>query len=136
MRLLSIAVLITASIFSCHKEDIPPIEAESLVGCWFNPEYTDSLITFEKAYLRNSNSYSLTLKYDGTLIERKNAGWCGTPPVTLTDFEGTWCLTDSIITVNVGYWGGNAEYQWKVNWIMNNKLQVTVLDQKYNFVLK
>ncbi|RPH32448.1 MAG: hypothetical protein EHM93_09345 [Bacteroidales bacterium] len=74
MRLFSIAMLIIASGVSCHKEGNPPIEVKSFLGCWFNPEYSYNLITFEKTFLRNNNSYSLTLKNDGTLIEKKNSG--------------------------------------------------------------
>ena len=60
------------------------------------------------------NAYGFGFKTGHSFVERKNEGWCGTPPVTLKDFQGTWAKHDSLIDINVPYWGGTAHYQWKI----------------------
>ena len=61
----------------------------------------------------------------------KNAGWCGTPPISYADFEGTWKKSDSTISITVGYWGGLLDYQWKIVSIDNKSLTIVKLQEEY-----
>lgn len=58
--------------------------------------------------------YCFGFKENGEFTERKNAGWCGTPPISYADFDGNWTINDSIVEINVEYWGGMAYYKWKI----------------------
>jgi hypothetical protein len=40
--------------------------------------------------------------------------------------------TDSIINVSVDYWGGLADYEWKIISIEMNKLTVLKLKEEYH----
>jgi hypothetical protein len=41
------------------------------------------------------------------LIDLKNAGWCGTPPISDKNYEGTWESIDGkLIKINTEYWSG------------------------------
>lgn len=64
-------------------------------------------------------------------IERKNSGWCGTPPVSYSDFEGNWSINDSLLNVSVAYWGGLADYQWKIISLDDKRLTIVVVSQEY-----
>lgn len=70
------------------------------------------------------NQYGLSFEQNNRLIERKNSGWCGTPPISHSDYTGTWIQKDSIISINVGYWGGTLDYSWKI--VAVNQVELTV----------
>jgi hypothetical protein len=36
------------------------------------------------------------------LIDLKNAGWCGTPPISDKNYEGTWESIDGKLILNIG----------------------------------
>jgi hypothetical protein len=120
------------STSSCKKD----VESgtDNIIGSWIEPVYSDSSITFSKDILGTDDAYKITFKSDGRLVERKNAGDCGTPPISYADFDGTWSLNDSTITINVDFWGGTADYQWRIISVSSSELKVAVVNQTYNFV--
>ena len=128
MKIISILFLVLMSqalILSCKKDDVKLNEnQDNLIGNWINPEYTDSLMIFEKSGTLKLNEYGISFKADGKLIERKINGWCGTPPVVYSDYEGTWTKQDSLISIEVGYWGGTSVYKWIIISVAGNKLKV------------
>jgi hypothetical protein len=125
---LSILILI-----SCDKKDeLSFFDSEYLYGYWINPVINDSISIFEKSNSLKDNDYGFVFKSEHVFIERKNSGWCGTPPISYANFEGTWDLTDSIIDITVGYWGGLADYQWKIISIDKNKLKIIRLKEDYH----
>ena len=64
---------------------------------------------------------------DGTMTERKNSGWCGTPPISYADYPGSWSvLNDTMINVTVGYWGGTINYKLDIE-TLNSELLKTIL---------
>ena len=64
------------------------------------------------------------------MIERKNIGWCGTPPITYGNYDGNWQEQESILNINTSYWGGSASYQWGVI-SDNNQLVVLRITEEY-----
>jgi hypothetical protein len=122
--------LLACSLFACEKNiENTPGNDDLLIGSWFNPQYNDSIVIFERSEGLVDNDYSFSFHEDHTFIERKNAGWCGTPPISYADFNGTWTRNDSIVTITVGYWGGMAEYIWKIVVIDEAKLEIIILEQ-------
>lgn len=116
---------------SCEKENQTINQTPgSLIGCWINPQYNDSIVIYEKAPAL-IEGYGFNFKYNDSLIERKNAGWCGTPPITFGDFDGTYSVNDSIITASVGYWGGTTGYTWKLLSLDNESLTLKLLNVVY-----
>jgi hypothetical protein len=104
----------------------------SLVGNWINPIYIDTLVTFEWSEKLIENQYGISFQADNKLLERKINGWCGTPPITTADYNGTWMKNDSIINISVGYWGGTADYTWKIISITKSKLVISILKSDYH----
>jgi len=128
-----IFLLIILAVSSCNKEEEPSINPESnyLTGVWISPVYTDSTISFKRSAHLPENDYGLSLLSTGKLIERKNIGWCGTPPITYGDYEGNWSEKDSVVQINVGFWGGEAKLIWKVIAINNDFLKVKQLSIEF-----
>jgi hypothetical protein len=75
----------------------------------------EDMLLLERSSGLDPSKYGFTLRENGEFIERKNAGWCGTPPITYDNFEGTWvALSDSLLEITVGYWGGTMNYQIRI----------------------
>ena len=125
---LSIIILI-----ACEKSNEPIVNnSDKLIGYWINPVATDTIWKYERANSLKDNDYGFAFKSGQLFVERKNAGWCGTPPISYTDFDGTWTKNDSVINITVGYWGGLADYQWKIILIDNNSLTIYRLKEGYH----
>jgi hypothetical protein len=112
--------------FSCEKdrEKEHVLSNNQVIGYWVNPVYTDSTITFDKATSLKENDYCFAFLKDRLFIERKNSGWCGTPPISFADYEGTWSKADNTIQIKVGYWGGLINYEWKIISVNDEKLVI------------
>lgn len=119
-------LLIPFFLISCEETD-PELanlgENVGVVGTWV--EYADlSMPPVEDGITRLSRSeefdpdhYGFAFFEDGTFLERKNSGWCGTPPIAYDNFEGTWnSISDTLIDITVAYWGGTLTYQM---WIVS-----------------
>ncbi|MCK7535476.1 MAG: lipocalin family protein [Marinilabiliales bacterium] len=95
---------------SCSKDDIPIDHDNLLIGTWTFSSYQEDVYIFER---NNEFIDNMCYKFnqDGTVTERKNSGWCGTPPISYADYPGTWTIAaDKLIHVDVGYWGGTMSY--------------------------
>lgn len=131
---ISLIILFLGFLYSCKKDSITDISTNNsaLIGSWINPSYNDSSVIVEKTANLKPNDYGITFKDNGTLIEHKLDGWCATPPVSFSDYNGTWILKDSIIQISVDFYGGKAEYKWKLVLVDNLKLKFIKRLEKYN----
>lgn len=133
MKILSklFLILTTLVLLACEKTDDPiTIESNKLIGYWLNPVRNDSITTYQRAHQLKDNDYGLAIKSDSTLIERKNSGWCGTPPISYGDFNGIWSQNDSIINMRIDFWGGLIDTQWKILSIDNTSLTVCTVTEE------
>lgn len=106
-------------LLSSCEQDL--LEADSLgenagiVGTWIENEYQGDTTLLKRAGDLDELKYGFTLNEDGTFVERKNSGWCGTPPISYANFEGTWeAASDSLLDITVAYWGGMMTYQIRI----------------------
>ncbi len=128
-----IILLFAFTIIACEKNNENlAANPDHLIGSWFNPQYNDSLVTFERSEGLIENEYGFTFIEDNTFIERKNSGWCGTPPISYADFDGTWTNKDSIIKITVDYWGGTADYTWKMVTVDETTLKIIRQQEDYH----
>jgi hypothetical protein len=130
-RFLFLAVIVL--FFSCEL-DTAMLNMEALgdnadiVGTWVEDEYQGDTLFLFRSDKFIQNKYGFTLHDDGTFIEHKNAGWCGTPPVTYDSFEGTWeAVSDSLLDITVGYWGGVMTYQIRIVSLRPEELAIRYL---------
>src|SRR5512133_3795093 len=83
--LLSMVVIM---LISCEKENnISTDVSENFIGNWINPVMVDSNWMYERSRFLKDNEYGFSLKTEDIFIERKYAGWCGTPPAAYSDFN-------------------------------------------------
>ena len=125
--------LIFLALLACEEnlENHAP-ENDHLIGSWFNPEYNDSIVTYQRSEGLVEDEYGFSFIEDFAFIERKNSGWCGTPPIAYADFEGTWARNDSILEINVDFWGGTTDYTWKILSADETMLIIERIEEVYN----
>ena len=111
-------LIVMVLMVSCEK-DLMELEAlgsnVGIVGTWVENEYKGDTLFLQSNGAFDKEKYGFTINDDGTFIEHKNAGWCGTPPISYDSFEGTWeAVSDSLIDITVAYWGGMMTYQIRI----------------------
>jgi hypothetical protein len=126
----------TVLMAGCEKQKLNSTGFDDIIGCWTNPMYeynTDgkSIVSYERSNTLPDNSAGITFLKDGTLIERKNAGWCGTPPITYGNYSGEWQIqNDDEIKIDVAYWGGMEQRIWKIIDVTNATLNIEIISQE------
>jgi len=129
--LLKALLLIFAGLvfLACKDSIVDPGEYE-FIGVWIQKSYESDTLTFERSEKLNNDKPGYIFLSDNKIIERKNSGWCGTPPIAYTNFDGKWELIDeSHLKITVGYWGGTTNYKLEVFSCKNNKL---IMKRIYN----
>ena len=126
-----IILLVLSVLLSCEEDSL---EADALgansdiVGTWIEDGYEEDITLLKRAQILDDSKYGFTLKDDGTFIERKNSGWCGTQPISYENFDGNWeAVSDSLIEITVGYWGGIMTYQLRIVSLDAEQLRVRFL---------
>jgi hypothetical protein len=135
MKTINILLLLASIIIlnACKQNTEPPIdESNKLLGTWINPVYVDTLYRFERTTALQDTAYGFSIQSDKVFIERKNSGWCGTPPITYENYKGTWSESDSVLSITVGYWGGTCDYQWKIISVDDKYLTVYKIKEEFH----
>lgn len=103
-------------------------ENAGIVGTWVEESREELVTMLERAECLDPDKYGFIIREDGVFIERKNAGWCATPPISYENFEGTWeALSDSLLEITVGYWGGTMTYQMRILSLDGQSLRIRYL---------
>jgi hypothetical protein len=103
-----------------------------LIGHWSDQEYRDTIEIFTRRVTLPENEFGFSIFSDGSIIERKNSGWCGTPPISYGDFTGSWIReNDSVLAVEVDYWGGKMKYKMEILKLNETKLEVKKFDFEF-----
>ena len=97
----------------------------NIVGTWVETGYEDEFTLLERAEELSADNYGFVLHSDGSFTERKNGGWCATPPIYYENYEGQWVAqSDSLIEVTVGFWGGTMTYKMHIDSISTDALKI------------
>ncbi len=111
-------LLVLVLLVSCEKGFI---EADALganadiVGTWVETGYEEDVLLLERTENFDPSKYGFTIHEDGTFIERKNTESYTAQSITYDNFEGTWeALSDSLLNITVGFWGGTMTYQIRI----------------------
>jgi hypothetical protein len=90
-----------------------------------------SIVLYKRSYTLPANSGGIKFLEDGTLIERKIAGWCATPPVAYNDYSGKWQIRNNDeIKIEVAYWGGMEHKIWKIIDVTNSSLKIEEISRE------
>ncbi|MRS01883.1 hypothetical protein EG832_01425 [bacterium] len=123
MKKTFIALAVLLSITgACSRDDITIDPDNLIIGVWNYSGYQDNTQVFSRnnEFIEN---HCYRFNADGTLTERKNSGWCGTPPISYGDYPGTWSiLNDTLIQIEVGYWGGTTRYKLDIEAVDSESL--------------
>lgn len=127
----SIFILLLVMFYSCEA-DLLNMEAlgdnADILGTWVADEYMGDTLFLDRSESLDNEKYGFTIHEDGTFTEHKNAGWCGTPPITYDNFEGTWeIVSDSLLDITVAYWGGMMTYQIRILSLTADELAISYL---------
>jgi hypothetical protein len=126
-RVILLAFMIYPVMFSCDKNKIRIDPDNLLIGVWNYADYQQNTMVYarQKEFTRNPG---YKFNADGTLLERKNAGWCGTPPISYADYTGTWTiLNDTLIQIKDGYWGGTTDYRIDIESVTEDSLKINMI---------
>lgn len=102
-------------ITACNSVSSEETET-GIYGTWVFKEYKDDHLVLERSKELPADNYGITIKKDHTLTERNILGWCATPPVMYTNYEGKWSAeSDSQLNISVdGYWNGTSHYKMEI----------------------
>lgn len=121
--------LFALSFFSFQYKDTAAHKELMVVGTWVQTGYGDKTYTYERAQKLDRNQPGLTLKADGTLIKRQNAGWCGTPPITYANNAGHWQQKeDGTLNLEYSFWGGTGILKLDLVEINETQMRAKVLE--------
>lgn len=128
MKKTSLLIFLLVLLFtSCKKDETNFDPNNKLLGIWNVSEYVGNTTVYKRS-AAFVDGYGYEFKSGGTLIERQNAGWCGTPPITYADYSGSWSvINDTLILVNVSYWGGEMSYHLDIESVDANYLKAALL---------
>jgi hypothetical protein len=116
-------------IGGCSKENMDLNPDNLLIGVWNFSEFRDNTYIYTR-----SNDFvdgpCYKFNSDGTLTERKNSGFCGTPPISYADYTGSWSMiNDTLINVTSGYWGGTMTYMLDIELLNSESLKTILIPQ-------
>ena len=92
-----------------------------MLGSWVEPIYDGETTTFKRSNSLTEDGYGITFKQDGTFIER-SSGWCGTPPLIFSDYEGSFDFDDTLIKIYTEF--QLSSFQWRIIAISETVLTV------------
>lgn len=117
MKLLSVLIVLFLLV-SCEKENLVADALgsnASIIGTWVEDSFSGDTVLLYRAGELDPDAYGFSIKNDGTFIERKNSGFCGTPPIAYDNFEGSWkAVSDSLLDITVDFWGGVMTFQMRI----------------------
>jgi hypothetical protein len=123
--------IVVLLLVSCEKASME-LDAlgsnASIAGTWVEDGQNGDTLLLQRSGAFDEEKYGFTINDDGSFIERKNSGWCGTPPIAYDNFEGNWeAVSDSLLDITVAYWGGMMTYQIRIIYLDAEELSIRYL---------
>ena len=114
-------ILSIISLVSC-KQSYIDLNSDPIVKTWVYSEFDEGLeaYIYIASHSLKNDAPGFIFRGDGSLTTRRNSGWCGTPPISYTNYKGTWKYTsDTTLWLSTQFWGtsggaGNLEYNFKI----------------------
>lgn len=117
--ILIFSILFIAILSSCKQNENITDPQNPLIGTWVYKSYeqinsTEYAIVYERKSKFDNDNSGISFKVNNQLIERKNIGWCGTPPISYGEYNGSYTLKDELITTNSEGWNGKTTQRYEV----------------------
>lgn len=117
----TLILLFIAFLSSCESNEISIDKDNLLLGSWVEPIYDSETTTFKRGNALPSENYGITFNQNGNFTER-SSGFCGTPPLSFFNVDGTFTLDDSLIIISKESYP--SYYGWRIIELTENKLVV------------
>lgn len=115
-------LLFAITILSCENNETTIIDPDNLLlGHWTAPIYNTETTTFRRSNSAPKESYGVTFNTNNEYVER-TSGWCGTPPLTFFNVEGTFELENTLILISTNSYPNN--FAWRIISISETELVV------------
>ena len=122
MNFKNIFILLFATIlFSCENNEAIIDPDNLLIGFWVAPVYDGDTTTFNRGNSLPNDGYGISFTENGDFIEH-TSGWCGTPPLSFFDIEGSFELENTLISISTQSYPTN--YAWRIVSLTENELVV------------
>lgn len=119
----AVAIMFCFMNMRCEPNEEGLMDSDNLlIGHWAEPEYNEQTVIFSRVNKLPSEGYGISIKAKNDFVER-SSGWCGTPPLVFSDYEGKWELTEDIISVTQDHFPNN--YAWRILSLNENELVLT-----------
>lgn len=116
------AIYCVCILFSCENNTVVPVDFNNLlIGNWQFENYEDEATTFVRTSNLPEENSGISFQENAVFIER-TSGWCGTPPLSFYNVEGTWEETDNIVHVSMNSYAGS--FSWRIVSVTPEKLIV------------
>jgi hypothetical protein len=116
-----IVFLFLVSLFSCEDNEVIIDSNNLLIGTWLDPVYEGEMTTFKRGNSLPSDAYGISFNKSGDFIER-TSGWCGTPPLSFFNIEGTFELESTLVSISTESYPTN--YAWRIVELTEQELVV------------
>ena len=133
MKLKSLFVLFfSVVILSCESNETVINSDNLLIGYWVEPSYNGEITTFKRSSSMPKESYGMSFNANNIFIER-TSGFCGTPPLTYFNVQGTFELENTIISISTNSYPSN--FAWRIVSISETELVVKreITDQEKEY---
>lgn len=116
-----IIVILVMSLSSCESNKTNIDTDHLLLGNWIEPIYDGETTTFTRGSALPDKGYGISFKQNGDFTER-SSGWCGTPPLVFSDYEGSYTFDQTLIKLDTYLYTNN--FQWRIIELSATKLVV------------
>ncbi|MFD1615235.1 hypothetical protein [Gelatiniphilus marinus] len=122
MKTKALFLFLFLLILACDSnENAIPNPDNLLIGSWVDPYYNENETVFKRAPALPNNGAGIMFKANGDFVER-SSGWCGTPPLSYSDYKGNWVLENTLVTITQEFYPIN--YAWRIVSVSETELIV------------
>lgn len=126
-KLILFILLVLSAAMACRKDEFKIDRDNLLIGTWINTNSVYDTVVYSRIG-KFTDSYCIRFNDDGSVLERRNAGFCGTPPITYADYNGSWKLiNDTIMEVRSEYWGGISVNKYDIELLTPDSLKLIIM---------
>lgn len=126
-KLILFILLVLSAAMACKKDEFKIDRDNLLIGTWINTNSVYDTVVYSRIG-KFTDSYCIRFNDDGSVLERRNSGFCGTPPITYADYNGSWRLiNDTIMEVRSEYWGGITVNKYDIELLTTDSLKLIII---------
>ena len=124
MRAIVLFLISVMILLSC--DDVPTTYSENkYLGTWIFDSADSNITHLIRSTEFDNDKYGFSILEGNIFVERKNSGWCGTPPISYNNYTGEWeNKNESTLKIQVGYWGGITKFDLVIVSKTNSTLSV------------